>query len=562
MAEGQVKVKVTADGATQSAKEVDKLTASLQKMLKTQTMIANTEKDLQRKLVIDAIKKEAEAVNGLATAYTKQQQAMAGNSAAVESFGNNTQQLRAKLGPAAALVGNFASSISTLAPELMGATSAMQRATMGAGQMLGVLGSAAGGPVGIAVGLVSAVAALAAYMSQAEKEADALAKATEANAKAMGSYLDQIGKLRAEVKSARAQKEEDADIRNKILNNQATPKEIQDEIDAQNKRLDNTYYSKAYTLKDDFEREKRLKEAQAIRNTVQQYAARMNYAREQEYAAAQQASQKKAAGLDFEASGVPESGKSGGKSGFGFVSPDKVQQQLNQLDQMISASKNKVQAAELEIVNKGYAEQLDLAKKQADAEISERQRVYDEERIQRELDKQDHARHMQELMAQRKMYQDIAVQGTQMLAGVSIKAFTEIAKGHKVQIGQVLEGLGDQIVAMGQGYIFKGIAESILLNPQGPALIGVGTAAVAFGTGLGAAGAHSPGGSSAGATPGKEPNPFTTGPRGESNPYGPQENKGPTVINVYLPSVLTPTAEDGLRVRQALQSANNVYGAP
>ena len=558
MGDQPVKIKVTQEGATQAAGQVDKLTASLQKMLKTQTMIAQTEKDLQRKNVIDAIKREAEAVNALSTAYTKQQSAIAGSSASVANLGNNTAQLRAKLGPAAALVGNFASSISSLAPQLMGVTGALQKATMGAGQMMGVLGSAAGGPVGIAVGLVSAVAALATYMSSAKEEADALAKATEANSKAMGSYLDQIQKLRSEVKSARAQKEEDQDIRSRILGNKATPKEIQDEIDAQNKRLDNTYYSKSYTLKDDFERQKREKEAQAIRATVQQYASRMNYARETEYAAAQNAKDKAGLGLDLGGSEVKEAGKAAG--GRGFVSPEAIQKQLQQIDDLIAQSKGKVQAAELERVNKEYAESLTQAKTRADVEIAERQRVYDQETVMRNQERQAQARHMQELTAQRKMYQDIAVGGAQMLAGVSIKAFQEIAKGHKVQIGQVLEGLGDQIVAMGQGYIFKGIAESILLNPQGPALIGVGTAAVAFGAGLGAAGAHGAGGSSAGGGAGKESNPFTPGPRGNSNPYGPQENTQPQVINVYLPSVLTPTAEDGLRIRQALKSATNSYG--
>lgn len=157
-----------------------------------------------------------------------------------------------------------------------------------------------------------------------------------------------------------------------------------------------------------------------------------------------------------------------------------------------------------------------------------------------------------------KMYQAVAVQSSQIIAGAAIKSFQTMAKGQKAQIGMILEGIGDQAVAMGTMTVFDGIAKSILLDPRGPPLIGIGGAEVAFGMGLGAVGAHGAGGSASGGGKAQD-NPYGANPY--SNPQSPvNQNTGPTIININMPTVLSPSAEDGLRVQQALDAKNRVYG--
>ena len=140
MGDDAIKVKVSADGATTAATQVDKLTAALEKQRKTNLMISATSEDIRRKNYIDDIKKQAAAVNGLTQDMQQSQRAAAGAGVAMTGFGENTQKLRSHLGPAAALVGNLSNSFSVLMPATSAASASLQSAGMAAGQMLGVLG--------------------------------------------------------------------------------------------------------------------------------------------------------------------------------------------------------------------------------------------------------------------------------------------------------------------------------------------------------------------------------------------------------------------------------------
>jgi hypothetical protein len=556
MSDAEVKVKVSADGATQAAAGVDKLTASLEKQRKTQEMIAKTRDQIQRQNVIDALKKEAAAVNGLTDALDKHQRSARGAANSLGEFGNNTQQLRAKLSPAAALIGNLSNSFSVLIPEAGGAAKALQVAGLAGSQMLGVLG---GGPGILIGGLVAGVGALAAIMASSKKEADDLAKSTEANAKAMGTYLDQIGKLRGEVSAARQQASGEKDLRNKLLGNQGSVEEYETEIATQQKRLSNPYYRDRSLKLGSSEFAKRNREAEAIGHDIVMYSVALEKAKQQAASAAQQEAQKRSAALDFEASGTPDNPKGPGK-GMEFQD---VRSRIDKLREMENESQDKIAEYARQQRQNSYDERMLQLKDEVAASNKAIDEKYAYEADQRAKDAVAIAAHQQKLHADRKMYQDLAVQGEQIIASTAIKSFQMIAKGQKAEVGAILEGLGDQIVAMGTGYIFKGIAESILLNPQGPALIGVGTAAVGFGVGLGAIGARGPGGSTAAGTgsAGSNANPFGSNPY--SNPQSPvnQQDKGPTIININMPTVVSPSPEDAIRMRQAFDAGEAVYGS-
>lgn len=561
----EIKVKVGVDGAAQAATQVDKLTASLEKQRKTQEMVAKTSEQLRRQSLVDDLKKQAAAANGLTDAMQRQQQAVAGASASLKAFGDNSKQLRQHLSPAAALVGNLSNSFSVLIPEAGGATKALQVAGLAGSQMLGVLGGGAGILLG---GLVAAVGALASYFANAKKEADDLAKATEANAKAMGSYLDQLQKLRSEVTASRQQQKSEGDLQSRLNKGTASSDEYSDEIGVLQKRLGNQYYSddaisKLYQAGNRDELVKRQQGRRGLQSQLDKYTRLRSTQDEQAGYLDQQAAEKRSAALDFEVAGTPGGGESGdGGGGKGTPGYLATQERLEKLRQLEAENADKISSYARQIRQNDYDMRMSQLKEEQSAASKAIDEKFQMESEARKREQQDFAAHMQQLAASRKIYQDLATQSSNIMAGTAIKSFQMIAKGQKAEIGAILEGIGDQIVAMGTGYIFKGIAESILLNPQGPALIGVGTAAVGFGIGLGAVGARGAGGSTAsgGGAAAANANPYGANPY--SNPTSPvNQNQGPTIININMPTVLSPSAEDGLRMKQAADAAFNVYGA-
>jgi len=87
-----------------------------------------------------------------------------------------------------------------------------------------------------------------------------------------------------------------------------------------------------------------------------------------------------------------------------------------------------------------------------------------------------------------------------------LKSLQALAKGQKVSGKAVIGAIGDQLFAEGTMYLLKGIAETISLNPQGPAHMAIGGVMVATGLGMGAVG--SGGGAGAGAARGRGATPI------------------------------------------------------
>ena len=113
---------------------------------------------------------------------------------------------------------------------------------------------------------------------------------------------------------------------------------------------------------------------------------------------------------------------------------------------------------------------------------------------------------------------------------------------------------------MGTLAVFKGIIDvaGIATAGIGAVELATGAAEIAFGVGLAGAGAAiSPpaipsSGASSGSVSGSSPINSNSSSSGDSSP---------TIIYVTMPSIISPSADDGLRIRQALDQADRTYGA-
>lgn len=144
------------------------------------------------------------------------------------------------------------------------------------------------------------------------------------------------------------------------------------------------------------------------------------------------------------------------------------------------------------------------------------------------------------------------------LAQLTAKQLSEAVKGHKIQAAMIVEGIGDAMVAEGVRVMFQGGA--MLLGGNyvgGGGMLALGAAELAAGLALGAAGSAMQPPTPAG---GGASEPSAQPERGSQSSNG--DNGGhTTIIYVDMPTVVSPTAEDGLRVQMAIDRATLVYGA-
>lgn len=147
-------------------------------------------------------------------------------------------------------------------------------------------------------------------------------------------------------------------------------------------------------------------------------------------------------------------------------------------------------------------------------------------------------------------------------AQLAAKQLSEAVKGHKIQGAMILESLGDAMVAEGVRVMFQGAAMALMGNfGSGAGLLALGAAEIGVGLGLGAAGAAAQPPSASNGSGASTTNPATP-VRDTQQTSNADNTKGPTVIYIDMPTVVSPSPEDGLRVRQAIDAASRVYGAP
>lgn len=166
----------------------------------------------------------------------------------------------------------------------------------------------------------------------------------------------------------------------------------------------------------------------------------------------------------------------------------------------------------------------------------------------------------EEQSKRQQMTQSLMALGT-TAAQLAAKQLSEAVKGHKINGALILESLGDAMVAEGVRVMFQGAAMSLMGNfVSGAGLLALGAAEMGVGLGLGAAGSAA------------QPPSATSGNGASTTPASPihdtqqtsnsDSQRGPTIIYLNMPTVVSPSPEDGLRVQQAIDAASRVYGAP
>jgi hypothetical protein len=159
-----------------------------------------------------------------------------------------------------------------------------------------------------------------------------------------------------------------------------------------------------------------------------------------------------------------------------------------------------------------------------------------------------------ERKAQIKQQEKALWQGAiQDVGQLGIRAANEAAKGAAMSKKAMVQSIGDILIASGTKAIAEGGIWSAtpFMWGSGTPMVIAGGAAIAAGIGMGAASRGMSGGGGGGASTG-------TPQLAPASPVAVDRTGGdtrPTVINVTMPTVVSPSAEDGERVTRALEEA-------
>ena len=585
--EEEIAYKFKVEGTAETAAAFDKTTAAMKEQQRVQKMITDTSSDIRRRNEIESLKKQAAEVNANESAFKRFSATVAAANNNQVQFTNqlvkaNLQfgQFRSAAGASAALVGNFGQSLAVVAPETTGFVKALQQGGMALSQFLGILG---GGPGILLGGAVAGLGLLMSAMASSKREADELAAATAKNTAELNAYLEQISSTRERVGQRLAKA---ADTRSYEQRFQAG------ELSSAEYATEGAASRELAAQAEDIRR--RMLEA----NAAGQFDAANKLSAELAKALAAPARGEQARGFEQAARALEESISSGavaartidierelleeaaaaragggaGRARAGAAGPagtigtsDAAAFMMGQAEGGTLAERMQAESdAALKIQQETMQRSIESEQLlfEAKRQFAEDYTFLVEEESQRQLQAV-----MQRQAAEKAAEQQLAMarmQAVQMGTGAALKGISEVIKGHKLQIGAILEGLGDQFVASGTGLIFQGLGMSAIVPGSGAGAIAVGTAEVAFGLGLGAAGARGPGGSSATSSAGGGGAGRPGGDGGAYSPYRdtftPSSTAGPVFVNVTMPTVLSPTAEDGLRVQQAIDAGMRVYG--
>lgn len=236
-----------------------------------------------------------------------------------------------------------------------------------------------------------------------------------------------------------------------------------------------------------------------------------------------------------------EAGKKGPAArGFGYRSQDDIQEQIKRLDAMARAPT---------LDQRADAGKEHIAKRKQEFEDLMRHHVEVSQEADAEIAR-----------SSEKSYGNMAKLGREAFAMVGESAVglvQQIASGQKITAQNILMSLGSQLVAQGTIWLFNGdarVAESYGLDPSGYTLNAIGGAAVAAGLAMmagSAAAGRSGGGRGGGGV--SRPRAATDDPHWQVDRTGGRSQQN---VNIYMPTVVSPTAQDGQRVKQALAEAD------
>jgi hypothetical protein len=430
---------------------------------------------------------------------------------------------------------------STASPELGKLTGTLGKAA-GAASTLSL---AIGGPAGLAVG--GLVAAFSIWTDHTEKQRAKLEELNKEMRDAMTVALTFEERLNA-VTKASAQR----DMQQRLGSGAASSDEYKAKIMQLREQLRREQASNPGAVTD-FER--------GYQRDINDYQSRLANARARE-------------DIDKQASAAETYGQIGDAPKTGAGSKSDQSAARNQLEAVRAAGDARKELHDqhmqaLEDVRREYEMReregtklmLDEKKQAIDAEY-QASRDAAAERIRIRQDEAAEYERLEAEAAERgQMRRDIAISGAQNVAGATTKAMVAVARGQKMTVGMYLAAIGEQAVADGSFRILKGagmLAESYGIDPAGYATIAAGSAEVAFGLALGAAGGGGKRGASAGGGGGRamatarpsEP----TSMRGND---GPRETRSNIQVNVQT---LVADERVGERVMGAIEQANQKLG--
>lgn len=609
-----VKIRVTADGTKEASEGLSKVADQLDRQ-KTAIKAMDDAMAASGYLArLAQYKAEAASLNAVqdenAGTIKKLSAAVEENS---KAFGDHSTKLRSQLGAGAGALQQLSGAFSQVVPEVGAFNNVLDVGLRSMGGFLGVLG---GGP-GIALGgLVAGLGILGSVMSASAKEADALADRTQKNSDAVKNYLANIASLRSQVSGEAAARSGESALQGKLSGGGASSQDYLTEAAAQRqlaaervsvanlqlaqqvggegavKKLLDEYSVEVKAINKRFD-DLRADAVAAAQNEADK--AELNKAlfeggtpteaapgkpRADDASAFQRRLAANRAAIDaiqkMESDAIDRQHKEeeeARKAAFALEYADKKEQIEKLLNQYRESEFNKSEVLKTNLEQQRSDLETLIGETVTGLHATDAEQALQAEELKRQAMRDTHEEFMalqdeqasliqQNLAAEKStraaVNQSMMALGT-TLGQMTAKQLSEAVKGHKIQAAMIVEGIGDAMVAEGVRVMFQGGASMLMGNYAGGAgMLALGAAELAAGLALGAAGSAmqppAPAGGAA-SEPSAQPERGSQSSNGASGGHT-------TIIYVDMPTVVSPSAEDGLRVRMAIDRASLVYGAP
>lgn len=569
-AKGEEKIAyvVSQEGAEKTASEVDKVADAFTRSAKSQTAFARSSENATALGRLAAYRAEADRVSDVVSksgvAIGKMTKAANDNAASFGNMGRQVSEVGTQLGHLFSRVtglNQFQTAIDVAARSAVGFASNL----VGGVGVLGTAGVVAGGVIG-------AVGALGLTMHLVAAQADELAAKTLKNAQALGTYANQIDKLRSGKASALTAASGSHDLQEKLDAGRGSVREYETEraalkdLVAGNKPAElEKNIQGAYQAGD---RETVVK-LQELKKALAEAPARIEKYRQFEKEARSEAA----------AAVAVSKGKSAMQDELfllGHEDKAKAEKKPPSFDEYAAEEKNLAnihKLKELEAKNDMRMRADDWAQEDAYRNASlkaemeaekEKRRVYWETYDEKKKADQK-AYEAGDRMATESARSRLAVEQMfgRTAANITAQLISAAISGKKIEVAALLSSIGNQMIAQGTMAIFEGTIRgysSYGFDATAYGLISTGGLELAAGVALAGGGAIA----GAGAKP--------SGASGGGAPYSPNAsplrdnsmgNGGGAVNNVtYVEfnSPFAPSAETGMQIRQHLTAANNSYG--
>lgn len=541
--------KISQDGAEQTAAGFDRVAAAMDRTVKLQSALAQAQSDSGVISNMAKYRAEADQVNDVVGKLTKSVEesgrAFGASGRTIQEAGTTIGRIGAELGG----LGQYRGVIDTLSRSVF----------MFASTVIG------GPEIAIAGGAIGAVAGITLAFQHWVPDIDAVSYKITRGSLDIADYTKNVAALRTQLASGFQQGRSDRAKDAAIGQGNASSDELLAQELAEKSTI-RDYYTKKVTeihgknldevkVRSDeiFDRmQARLAQVDEKFNALRSTAAAVskNEADKAELAA-QLSTQSPLIGKDIAPGKAPKGVDS-------FKLEEEREKQLEKLNALEEQYHLKTMAAEQAMADQKLKiqeiistnDQKNEQLKQQEADNTFRQQMQAEEQLFQAKQK-----HFQLERQERQIINSAIQQTAGIVAGGTAKMLTAVAEGQKVSGAAILKSIGESMIAEGTMAVFSGIIDLASFNPAGAVKIATGGAEIAAGIGFAGVGAA--------ATPATPSAPSSASQAGSSpinNSSGSSGSSSPTIIYISMPSVVSPSADDGLRVREALKAANNSYG--